>query len=71
MVKPKLLTGSQFLKWREQEPKVSRHKLIQETGINVGTIRNYERGETSPRISTYQKLVEAVEKLKSNSHANG
>lgn len=70
-ITPKLITGKQFKSWREEAPKVSRHKLIQETGLNVGTIRNFERGKTSPSISTYSKLIEAVEKLKAEANANG
>ncbi len=69
-IKPKLLTGSQFQKLRVAK-KITMYKLVQITGLNRRTIEQFEREETSPLISTYQKLIVAVENYKSDDHANG
>ena len=71
MVTPKLITGKQFKAWREQPPKVTMYRLVQLTGLNRRTIEQFERGETSPLISTYQTLIQAVETYKADDHANG
>ena len=70
MVTPKLITGKQFKVWREQPPKVTMYRLVQLTGLNRRTIEQFERGETSPLISTYQTLIQAVETYKAEANAN-
>jgi len=64
MVTPKLITGKQFKVWREEPPKVTMYRLVQLTGLNRRTIEQFEREETSPLISTYQTLMDAVETYK-------
>ena len=67
MVTPKLITGKQFKKMRV-EKKITMYRLVQLTGLNRRTIEQFEAGQTSPLISTYQTLIQAVENYKPDSH---
>jgi transcriptional regulator with XRE-family HTH domain len=69
-IKPKLLSGSQFKELRVSK-KITMYKLVQLTGLNRRTIEQFEREETSPLISTYATLMNAVENYKADDHANG
>ena len=66
-IKPKLLTGSQFQELRTKKG-LTVYKLVQITGLNRRTIEQFEAGQTSPLISTYQTLIQAVENYKPDSH---
>ena len=70
MVAPKLITGSEFRKLRVSK-KITMYRLVQLTGLNRRTIEQFEREETSPLISTYETLIQAVENYKPDSNANG
>jgi transcriptional regulator with XRE-family HTH domain len=63
-ITPKLITGSEFRKLRVSK-KITMYRLVQLTGLNRRTIEQFEREETSPLISTYQTLIQAVETYKS------
>ena len=65
----KLITGSEFRKLRVSK-KITMYRLVQLTGLNRRTIEQFERGETSPLISTYQTLIQAVETYKAEANAN-
>ena len=62
-ITPKLITGKQFKKMRV-EKKITMYRLVKLTGLNRRSIEQFERGETSPLISTYQTLIQAVETYK-------
>jgi transcriptional regulator with XRE-family HTH domain len=66
----KLITGSEFRKLRVSK-KITMYRLVQLTGLNRRTIEQFEREETSPWISTYQKLIQAVETYNAEANANG
>ena len=62
--KPPLYTGSQFKDLRKSI-NLSVYKLSKDSNVSEITIYNFEKGKEI-KISTYLKLLTALETLKSN-----